>query len=101
MAPRYILNFLKSFIFNDAHAMTIVTDEVISTTVLKNASGTLSSSDPFGHSVEPTRSRMYDENSAANSITSDPRKSQTPSLPFDSPVSGRTSTVYGISIPSP
>ncbi len=81
--------------------MTIVTDELMRTTVLKNASGTLSSSEPCGHSTEPTRSRMYDENSAANSITSDARKSQTPSLPFDNPVSGRTSTVYGISIRSP
>ena len=94
-------NLPKSFIFNDAHAMTIVTDDVMRTTVLKNASGTLSSSDPLGHSVDPTRSRMYDENSAANSMTSDARKSQTPNFPFDNPVSGRTSTVYGISMRSP
>ena len=58
VAPRYILNFPKSFIFSDAQAITIVTDEVMSTTVLKNAIGTLSSSDPTGHSTEPTRSRM-------------------------------------------
>src|SRR6266481_4806703 len=39
---------------------------------------------------------MYVENSAPNSITSEARNSQMPSLPFASPVSGRSSTVYGI-----
>ena len=36
------------------------------------------------------------ENSAPNSMTSDARNSQIPSLPLVKPVSGRSSTVYGI-----
>jgi uncharacterized membrane protein YadS len=41
--PKYILYFEKSFIFNDAHAITIDTLEDIKTTVLTVAIGTLSS----------------------------------------------------------
>ena len=44
------------------------------------------------------RKKMYAEKSAPKSITSDARKSQMPILAFQSPVSGRVETVYGISI---
>src|SRR5438093_13134613 len=86
----------QSFIFNDAHAITIVTDELMRMIVLMVPSGTIRS--PCGHSTAPTRSRMYVENSAPNSITSDARNNQMPSLPLASPESGRGSTVYGISM---
>src|SRR5215510_10400146 len=65
-------------------------------TVLMAPSLTLSS--PCGHSTAPTRRRMYVENSAPNSMTSDARNNQIPSLPLARPVSGRGSTVYGISM---
>src|SRR5215467_15523520 len=74
----------------------MVTDEQIRMTVLIAPSLTLSS--PCGHSTAPTRSRMYVENSAPKSMTSDARNSQIPSFPFARPVSGRGSTVYGISM---
>src|SRR5205809_370621 len=74
--------------------MTIVTDELIRMTVLMAPSGTLSS--PCGHSAAPLRRMMYVENKAPNSITSEARNSQMPSLPFARPVSGLTSTVYGM-----
>src|SRR5213594_3975535 len=86
----------QSFIFNDAHAITIVTDELMRMIVLIVPSGTLRS--PCGHSGAPTRSRMYDENKAPNSITSDARNNQMPSLPLCNPVSGLASTVYGMFI---
>src|ERR1700726_1255849 len=41
---------------------------------------------------------MQVENNAPNSITSDARNSQMPSLQLCSPVSGRASTVYGMFI---
>src|SRR5438445_4636622 len=88
----------QSFIFNDAHAITIVTDELMRMIVLMVPSGTLRS--PCGHSGAPTRSRMYDENKPPNSITSDARNNQMPSLPLCNPVSGLASTVYGMFIKS-
>src|SRR5262249_32710911 len=74
----------------------MVTDEQIRITVLIAPSLTLSS--PCGHSTAPTRRRMYVENSAPKSMTSDARNNQIPSLPLARPVSGRGSTVYGISM---
>src|SRR5919201_4814846 len=94
VSQRYRRCLLHSFNLRDAQAITIVTDELIRMMVLMVPSGTLSS--PCGHSGAPTRSRMYDENSAPNNITSDARNNQMPSLPLASPVSGLTSTVYGI-----
>src|SRR5438552_2928125 len=76
--------------------MTIVTDDAIRMTVLIAPSRMLSS--PCGHSRAPTRSRMYVENSAPKSMTSDARNSHTPNLPLARPESGRGSTVYGISM---
>ncbi len=58
VSPRCMRNLPKFFIFSDAQAMTIVTDDVMRTTVLNAAIGTFSSSKPCGHSVEPTRRRM-------------------------------------------
>ena len=87
---------LKLFSLSEAHDITIVTDEQMRMTVLIAPSFTLSS--PCGHSVAPTLSRMYVENSAPNSMTSDARNNQMPSLPLARPESGRGSTVYGISI---
>ena len=78
--------------------MTIVTLDVISTMVLNSASGTSRIVAPNGHSVAPTLRSTYEENRPPNSMTSDARKSQIPSLTLLSPVSGRASTVYGISI---
>jgi hypothetical protein len=62
--------------------------------------GTLSS--PCGHvpGAASMRRKMYAEKSPPKSITSDARKSQMPILAFQSPVSGRVETVYGISIAS-
>src|SRR5436190_11610211 len=91
---RYNRCFPHSFNLSDAHAITIVTDELMRMTVLIAPSGTLSS--PCGHSAAPLRRMMYVENKAPNSITSEARNSQMPSLPFARPVSCLTSTVYGM-----
>src|SRR5262249_21009886 len=96
VALRYRRCLPHSFIFSVAHAITIVTDELIRMIVLIVPSATLNWL--CGHSGPPTRSRMYDENSAPNSITSEDRNSQTPNLPLCSPVSGLASTVYGMFI---
>jgi len=76
----------------------MVTDEEIRSMVLSVASGTLRMLAPRGHSGAATRSKMYDEKSAPNSITSEAKNSQMPSLALYIPVSGRASTVYGMSI---
>src|SRR5215213_3481707 len=83
---------------SDAHAMTIVTEDEIRTSVLNVASGTLRIVSPRGQLEAPVRIRMYDANSAPNSMTSEARNSQMPILPLVRPVSRRTSTVYGMSI---
>src|SRR5437763_17049697 len=79
------------------HAMITVTDEAMRTNVLSVASGTLRNVQPRGHDAALLRSRMYDENSAPKSMTSDARNSQMPNLALYSPVSGRGWTLYGIS----
>src|SRR5229473_377780 len=86
--------FAQSFSLSDTHAITIVTDDPIRMKVLAMPSHTFSS--PCGHSTDPLRRMMYVENRAPNSMTSDARNSQTPSLPLWRPVSGRASTVYGM-----
>src|SRR6266571_4347456 len=96
VATRYTRCAPHLFILSDAHAITIVTDDEIRSTVLNAPSGMFSSW--CGHSIEPIRKMMYVEKSAPNSMTSEARNSQMPSLPFASPVSGRSSTVYGMSI---
>ena len=52
----------------------------MSTKVFSVAAQTLSSSHPRGHDGAPLRSRISDEKSAPKSMTSEARKSQTPSL---------------------
>jgi hypothetical protein len=54
----YMRPFAKSFILSDAQLITIVTDEVISTSVFSVASGTLRTVDPCGHSTAPMRKMM-------------------------------------------
>jgi len=49
---------LKRPRISDAHAITIVTEEEISTIVLKVASGTLRIVSPRGQLVDPVRIRM-------------------------------------------
>src|SRR2546422_6584244 len=80
-----------------AQASTTVTLEAISTKVFTVASGTFRKVQPRGQVGAAVRSRINDENSAPNSITSDARKSQIPSLALYSPVSGRGWTLCGIS----
>jgi hypothetical protein len=75
-----------------------VTDERIRKSVLKKASGTLSTSGPWGQEVAPMRSRIRLENKAPKSMTSEERNSQMPSLALESPVTGWGSTTWGISI---
>ena len=93
VAPMYRRYFPKSFILSDAQDITIVTDDPMRTMVLSVASGTLRIVAPSGHSVAPVRRMMYDEKSAPNSMTSEARNSQIPSLTLFSPVSARGSTV--------
>ena len=88
--PMYSLYLPKFFIFSDAHLITIVTLEMISTSVLMVASGTFRNSAPCSHVSAPIRSSTYVENSAPNSITSDARNSHTPSFALYRPVSGRS-----------
>src|SRR5512138_3475717 len=85
---------LPNFIF--AQAMTIVMLEVMSTVVLKVPIGTFSNT--CGHAGAPTRSKIYEENSAPKSIISEARNSHIPTLALNKPVSGRALTVYGISM---
>ena len=70
-----------------------IEDSANSTAVFAPANASPNSSGPLGHDDADTRSSAYDENSAPNSITSEARNSQMPSLPFARPVSGRSSTV--------
>src|SRR5262245_47253939 len=90
MYSRKVLNRRR---ISEAQAITMVTDEVMSTMVLKVAIGTLRMLDPWGQVSEPTRIMMQVANRAPNSITSDARKSQMPSLPLVTPVSGRASVM--------
>src|SRR5687767_9808815 len=92
--------FRRSFSLRLAQAMTTVTLDPISTKVFNMASGTLRMSHPRGQVGAVVRSRMYDEKSAPKSITSDARNSQIPNFPLYSPVSGRSSMVYGMSMMS-
>jgi hypothetical protein len=87
--------FLKSFSLSDAQDITMVTDEAMRMMVLSVASGTFRNSRPWCQvpGGAPVRSSTYEENRAPNSITSEARKSQTPSLALNTPVSGRASTV--------
>jgi hypothetical protein len=78
---------LKSFIIRDAHDITIVMLEVMSTAVFTVARGT--SSTWCGHSTDPILRRIYEENKAPNNITSDARNNHIPSLALKRPVSGR------------
>jgi hypothetical protein len=56
VSDKYSLCLPHWFILSEAHAITIVTDELMRRTVLIAPSGTLSSW--CGHSVAPMRSRM-------------------------------------------
>jgi hypothetical protein len=56
--PRYRRNFLKSFRTSDAHASTIVIEDVIRLTVLTAASGMFRYCAPCGQLSAPTRSMM-------------------------------------------
>ena len=79
--------------FRFYQAITVVILEVIRTKVLTVPTGIFSQ--PCGQkpSGEPTRNRIYVEKSAPNSMTSEARNSQIPTLALYSPVSGRASTV--------
>src|SRR5215469_8336494 len=85
-------------IFSDAQASTTVTDDMIRIAVFIVPTGTFSK--PCGHMPggESIRKKMYAEKRPPKSITSDARKSQIPIFAFQSPVSGRFETVYGISM---
>src|SRR4051812_29167388 len=72
--PRNRRCLLQSCNLSDAHAITIVTDEPISTKVLNIPSQTFRS--PCGHSTAPVRRMMYVENRAPNNITSEARNNQ-------------------------
>src|SRR5271169_6734150 len=81
VTPMYNLYLPRFFIFNETQLMTIVTLEIISTSVLIVARGILRPIlAPFSQVSAPVRSSTYVENNAPNSITSEARKSQMPSL---------------------
>src|SRR6266404_1781547 len=88
--PMYNLYRPGFFIFSEAQLMTIVTLEIISTSVLIVASGMLRNSAPCSHVSAPVRNSTYVENNAPNSITSEARKSQMPSLALYRTVYGRS-----------
>src|SRR6187397_2338630 len=101
ISPRYSSDFTprKTIAMNDAshinlraagsgrdRANQIAADIIRKIAVFANPRYRFSTSLPCGQNCAETRSSAYDENSAPNSITSDARNSQIPSVTFETRV---------------
>jgi hypothetical protein len=86
--PIYFRKPSRLFIFKDAQLISTVILEIIRINVFKVPRGIFNGRWCHAPGSAPTRSKMYEENNAPKSMTSEARNNQIPTLALYSPVSG-------------